>query len=449
MKKLILPLFILTIIFLLPITANAHDYENPHKCGYSYGYDSESKYSTDWDIYETEDKTIDGRITRIVGPHWSNYEETITVSHGNFEEEHDFYDYITEAVNTWDSQTFNGSKLLSMEIDDDEGSVVFLNKTDQEFVDGKQKSSSWGMVMFNIAWKNKKLDENGHYLQEPGSIEIWIGWGKLKKSAGSGTAKYKQNLTHTALHELGHIIGLKDIANPNSLMYNVGSAPTTITLADKQGAAVISGQHKDHDFNYPEKEITETTHDKVCTICGVYKEKEAHKWDLISWTKCTECGHARDAAPPREIAVVNRNGVPIKGVSVSRTSETRPPTSNSTDENGILSTNWFDASYTLKLQHGNYKPKTIDNVEVKDGNASIEGQALAVIVMELLDQIRVVDTDGNPIKNARVDFTGHGGRTVSVYSGELGFVEGLADSGNGIKSRFLKYEPTKILPDSK
>ncbi|MCL2055235.1 MAG: hypothetical protein FWG90_12505 [Oscillospiraceae bacterium] len=495
MKKLLFIFIALLIISLFPISTSAHDYENPHKCGYSYGYDSESKYSTNWDIFEGS-------------THWSNHEQTITVSHGDFSDSnHVFHQYISNAITTWDSQTFNGSKLLSMEASD-EGSVIFLNKTERQIKDSfRFENAAWGVMN----GRDSKYDKvTGHYSTDPGSVEIWVWWSGIKGK--SDNAK-----KHVALHELGHVIGLADIPSYKNdyLMCNGFKdkpAPTTITLADKQGAAVISGQHKDHDFNYPEKEITETTHDKVCTICGVYKEKEAHKWDLISWTKCTECGHARDAAPPREIAVVNRNGVPIKGVYVGIRSEANGSTSRYTDENGIFPVDWLDDSCTLKLQHGNYKPQTIDNVEVKDGNASIEGQALAVIVMDLLDRIRVVDTDGNPIKNARVDFTGHSGirsgedgflfinwsgwddgdyaltatqnihitkrlnfqikdktflfkgkpfteivmkpinlngegcelivvekstngdRTVSVYSGELGFVEGLVRSANGIQS---------------
>lgn len=101
--------------------------------------------------------------------------------------------------------------------------------------------------------------------------------------------------THTALHKLGHVIGLKDISNKVSyndyLMCNefgqYHSVPKEITNNDKQGAAVILGQHSSH--NLTNIKYDTTYHRQTRKVCGVYKNVKHSFSNGI----CSKCGYKK------------------------------------------------------------------------------------------------------------------------------------------------------------
>lgn len=236
---------------------------------------------TGWNIYNTNEK------------HHSNFTTAITVSKGNFTNA-DFGSYITSAVTSWNGSTFDGKDLLNMS-ESSNGYVKFCRKTLDE-MKAVNKESTWAFVNR----KGATADSNGHYTTTAGNVEIWVNWDDVLCNK---TATCK---THVALHELGHVIGLKDIpssVSPNAyLMCNEFGAnysvPSAITAADKKGAAVILGQHTAHSFRY--KSLSSTQHIYACTKCGGYTEINNHsfgEWvDYGQWQQvrhCTYCGYAQ------------------------------------------------------------------------------------------------------------------------------------------------------------
>ena len=209
---------------------------------------------TGWDIFNTNDK------------HHSNSTTAITVSKGEFTVS-DFGSYISDAVSSWNSATFDGRDLLNMS-ESSNGYVKFCKKTLDE-MEKVNKGSAWAFVYRSKA----AVDSNGHYINTAGNVEIWVNWNDVL-SGKSVNAK-----RHVALHELGHVIGLKDIpyeVSPNAyLMCNefgqYYAAQSQITLNDKQGAAVILGQHTSHSNNtYGNYSEDSTKHRVICDVCGSY-----------------------------------------------------------------------------------------------------------------------------------------------------------------------------------
>lgn len=261
MKK-IASLFIawVMIIAFSSITVSAHNMDD---CGYKH-----TATTTHWDIFED---TI----------HWGSYASTITVDCGIFEG-HSFENYIGSAVNTWNAATFNNRDLLTMTVNNTSGSVLFRNKSAEQMAE-IAGSTTWAVVYRSGAEKDSSNYE--HYNTSAGSVEIWINWNDVLVNK-STTAK-----THVPLHELGHVIGLKDIpssASINSYLmcneFGNSTPPTVITNADKQGAAVILGQHTSHNFVYTN--YSSTAHKKYCTICGIYNYYK----HTYSNNTCTKCG---------------------------------------------------------------------------------------------------------------------------------------------------------------
>lgn len=102
-----------------------------------------------------------------------------------------------------------------------------------------------------------------------GNVQIWINWNDVLRNKPDSCSE------HAAQHELGHVIGLKDIpssVSPNAYLMCNGfgqnySVPTTITTSDKKGAAVILGRHTTHTWA---ADSSETPNRIYCTKCGVY-----------------------------------------------------------------------------------------------------------------------------------------------------------------------------------
>ncbi|MCM1333474.1 MAG: hypothetical protein NC084_13765 [Bacteroides sp.] len=233
------------------------------------GCKHESAY-TGWDIYEDS-------------VHCASYNEWITVDKGPFSDDN-FGKYITSAVSSWNDATFNGSSLLKMK-ESSSGFIVFKNKTNKQ-MSAINRDSSWGCVRRGVATYDTTTN---HYSTAAGSVEVWINWNDILSKKSSGCS------THTALHELGHVIGLKDISedvSPNAYLMCNGfgssySIPKSITENDKQGAAVILGQHTSHSFQTYKKHNA-TYHRTTCTVCGIYKLEKHQKENGA----CKYCGQA-------------------------------------------------------------------------------------------------------------------------------------------------------------
>lgn len=244
MKKIKIFSFATAILTVLALSANVGAHTT------TSGYSHDPTY-TGWDIYEDS-------------AHAASYNQAITVSKGTFTSA-DFGTYITNAVNAWNSATFNGSDLLNMTVSTT-GYVKFVSKTAAE-MKRKSHEEAWAFVYRTNATTNSTTH---HYTTTPGNVEIWVNWPDTLANKGYNAK------THTALHELGHVIGLMDIpesVSPNAyLMCNkFGTAypvPISITNNDKQGAAVILGQHTSHTFS--NISINTSQHRHVCSICGCY-----------------------------------------------------------------------------------------------------------------------------------------------------------------------------------
>lgn len=147
------------------------------------------------------------------------------------------------------------------------GVVKFRNKSSEQIAStfGETYSNSWGVVYRSNATANSTTH---HYNLTAGNVQIWINWNDVLVGK-KATCKM-----HTALHEIGHVIGLKDIpssVSPNAYLMCNGfganySVPSEIKAADIKGAAVILGQHTNHSF------ATDSSNSerKYCTKCGIY-----------------------------------------------------------------------------------------------------------------------------------------------------------------------------------
>ncbi len=211
---------------------------------------------TGWDIYDESEA------------HHSNYTTAITVNKGDFTSA-DFGNYITNAVTQWNNATFNGTDLLYMK-ESSTGYIKFCKKTLAQ-MQKVNKGNAWAFVYRSKA----TTDSNSHYTLNSGNVEIWVNWDDVLSAKATGCK------THTALHELGHVIGLVDIpasVSPNAyLMCNefgsYYSVPKEITINDKQGAAVILGQHTNHSFSNSgtwNEKIDNTQHRRICSVCEGY-----------------------------------------------------------------------------------------------------------------------------------------------------------------------------------
>ncbi len=221
MKKIFA--FLAATVIAANMTATSALAHNMTDCGLSHKVST-----THWDLYESS-------------IHWSSYKTDMTVNCGDFDGK-GFETYINSAVNSWDTAKFNNIDLMSMSIDNESGSVIFLNKTADQMAKVANKTT-WA-VTYRPGAKNDGTDYH-HYSTDAGSIEIWINYDDVLVNKSS-TAK-----THVPLHELGHVIGLVDIpssASVNSYLmcneFGNSVAPTKITITDERGAAVILGQHQ-------------------------------------------------------------------------------------------------------------------------------------------------------------------------------------------------------------
>lgn len=224
---------------------------------------------TGWDIYENS-------------AHWVNSTTTITVNKEDFKN-NSFGDCITNAVDSWNNETFDGTDLLRMK-ESGQGVVKFCSKTDKEII------ATFGESAWAVTYRtNASLDANNHFKRTPNNVQIWVNWNDVLSNKLIGCS------THTALHKLGHVIGLKDISNKVSyndyLMCNefgqYHSVPKEITNNDKQGAAVILGQHSSH--NLTNIKYDTTYHRQTRKVCGVYKNVKHSFSNGI----CSKCGYKK------------------------------------------------------------------------------------------------------------------------------------------------------------
>lgn len=261
MKKLFSVFIFLILMFALSCNVLAHSAET----GYRH-----SSNVTGWDIYETS-------------AHWGSYLSTMTIDSGDFVGT-SFQAWIEDAVDDWNSATFNGSDLMSMQVNNSSGCVVFLDKNADEMT-AEFNKSAWAVTYRSQA----SIDSNNHYLSTAGNVEIWVNWSDVLVNKSS-RAK-----AHVPLHEIGHVIGLIDVpssVSPNAyLMCNgFGTAyavPNAITTTDIKGAAVILGQHTSHTFVY--EQYNTTSHRKYCSLCGIYNYY--YHSDSSATDACTKCGY--------------------------------------------------------------------------------------------------------------------------------------------------------------
>lgn len=218
--------------------------------------------------------------------HWSSYQTDMTIDCGDFEGG-TFETYIKNAVTAWDNAKFNNKDLMSMSVDNDNGCVIFLNKTATEMAKAFG-SSSWA-----VTYREKAKDdgtEYNHYSTAAGNVEIWVDWTTI--SSKSPNAK-----NHVPRHELGHVIGLVDVpssVSPNAhIMCNgFGSnytPPTSISAADLQGAAVILGQHQHSVSAIQYKYYNSTYCRKTCTVCNA---RNNYKHNYVN-NVCKLCKHKK------------------------------------------------------------------------------------------------------------------------------------------------------------
>lgn len=266
-KRLLILVITVAAVVSTTLTSFAHETVSGKK--------HSSKY-TGWDIYEDS-------------AHWASYNVNMTVNNGIFNGTA-FADYITYAVTNWNNARFNNQDLMTIS-ESSTGVVRFRNKTTQNMVDefGEVYRSCWGVVYRT----NATIDENNHYELTSNNVEIWINWNDIL-SKKTGTSR-TNCCRHTTQHEIGHVIGLKDVpesVSPNAYLMCNGfgqyySVPTSITTNDLQGAAVILGRHSTHS-SYSYVQYSANNHRKVCGICGAYT-LHGHS---ISNGVCTKCGYS-------------------------------------------------------------------------------------------------------------------------------------------------------------
>jgi uncharacterized repeat protein (TIGR02543 family) len=300
MEKLkIILVFIAMFIAVLALTFTTNAHNQHSDIDYNFN-------NNQWEIYENPRE-----------PHWQRHNVPITVNWGDFTTGHAFRTHIDTAVSTWNNATFNNSKLLSVATNTN-GSVVFRNRTTAQITAkfGTGYRDAWGIVNFDDA---RLLPVNGngnhlHYSTAANSVEVWINWGLLQNQSNNAR-------TWVALHEIGHIIGLKDIPRSiaergHVMVSGFGNADflTSPSLADRQGVSVISGQHTTHNFS-----IQNQTH-AVCAICNGY---------FIL-----------------PVVVFNQNYINAPAISNARTNVNRRLTSfpNLNNRTGFVFDGWFETA---------------------------------------------------------------------------------------------------------
>ena len=266
-KTVISTILLLVLALTLPTSASAHSGNS----GVKY-YPQVTK----WDIYENS-------------KHWKSYNTSLTVNSGDFTG-YEFATYVTNAVNSWNSKTFNNQSIIQM-TESSSGVVKFISKSSTDFAAVFGSTNGWGGVYRS----NATADSDNHYNLTAGNVEIWINWNEVLSQKPYSSRVNCCN--HTTQHELGHVLGLKDIpasaAYTGHIMCNeFGSnypVPTTISSNDVQGAAVILGRHKNTDHSFTNMYIfhNQTYHRNPCSLCGGYK-LTTHTY--VNGT-CTACGY--------------------------------------------------------------------------------------------------------------------------------------------------------------
>jgi hypothetical protein len=176
--------------------------------------------------------------------------------------------------------------------------VVFRNRTNAQFRD-LGASGSFGLVNIPGVWVPGSGTNNlRHYSTAANSIEIWINYDHMLAQIN---AQHRPTVfDYIARHELGHVIGLRDLphrsSNCNIMCNGIGVSAanfhSTITEQDRRGASVILGQHN-HDwrislgkFTRPNGKVV-NTHRIFCNICqGTQGTQTTH-------TICTYGGNGR------------------------------------------------------------------------------------------------------------------------------------------------------------
>jgi len=121
---------------------------------------------------------------------------------------------------------------------------------------------------------SERYNSSGHFIVDDFSIHGVYSWEMLINSNGY----LPQRTTHLIIaHEFGHIIGLADLYNDNNsdkLMFHStqGWEATGPTVADRNGARVITGQHVHTSTSFPTtiRQLTGNRHASACTDCGAF-----------------------------------------------------------------------------------------------------------------------------------------------------------------------------------
>ncbi|MDR0325642.1 MAG: snapalysin family zinc-dependent metalloprotease [Oscillospiraceae bacterium] len=100
-------------------------------------------------------------------------------------------------------------------------------------------------------------------------------------------------------HEFGHVVGLKDLYNPNNwgkLMYGYDSGPAgSPTTTDKIGANVITGVHSSHTWKHTYTGLdifNRRYHTRSCTVCDGIGRMNGVIWTelcSVAMGKCMVC----------------------------------------------------------------------------------------------------------------------------------------------------------------
>lgn len=206
---------------------------------------------------------------------------------------------ITHAKDAWANATFDGSKIFNNKIKEVSSNYsLTTNDTNNQktlvkvYSEYDSSGNYWGGAVINVSPAT-------YYTATDSGTHIKTCRIRLNEATLGFSEKYtdSQKLVYqkyTLTHELGHVIGLADLSadfNDNTYSdYLMGynnwnlQAPT---VADMQGAAVISGYHTVHSnyyYNYRNK----TYHEKTCGLCNGYV-LERH---TVSGGKCTKCNRA-------------------------------------------------------------------------------------------------------------------------------------------------------------